>query len=156
MNSPQRTSTSSVAPTAAPQPLPLPRRRVVGERPDPAEERELGDEGDERQQREDGVLTARDQPRVTSAAVAARWPAKRPRRRSAMAAPLTPFGGDLLLEGDDPLEQRLGPRRAAGDVDVDGHELVDAFVTEYESQYGPPELLHAPKEMTYLGSGIWS
>src|ERR671934_811045 len=30
------------------------------------------------------------------------------------------------------------------------------FVTEYESQYGPPQLEHDPKEMTYLGSGIWS
>src|SRR5256885_12931102 len=30
------------------------------------------------------------------------------------------------------------------------------LVTEYESQYGPPQLLHAPNEMTYLGSGIWS
>src|SRR5918995_7116663 len=30
------------------------------------------------------------------------------------------------------------------------------FVTEYESQYGPPQLAHDPIEMTYLGSGIWS
>src|SRR3954453_9810790 len=30
------------------------------------------------------------------------------------------------------------------------------FVTEYESQYGPPQLEQAPKEMTYLGSGICS
>src|ERR1700755_3196568 len=30
------------------------------------------------------------------------------------------------------------------------------LVTEYESQYGPPQLLHAPNEITYLGSGIWS
>lgn len=30
------------------------------------------------------------------------------------------------------------------------------LVTEYESQYGPPQLEHAPKEMTYFGSGICS
>src|SRR5882757_7846950 len=30
------------------------------------------------------------------------------------------------------------------------------LVTQYESQYGPPQLEQAPKEMTYLGSGIWS
>lgn len=30
------------------------------------------------------------------------------------------------------------------------------FVTEYESQYGPPQFEQAPKEMTYLGSGICS
>ena len=30
------------------------------------------------------------------------------------------------------------------------------LVTEYESQYGPPEFEHAPNEMTYFGSGIWS
>src|ERR1700681_3757192 len=30
------------------------------------------------------------------------------------------------------------------------------FVTEYESQYGPPQLAHEPIEMTYLGSGICS
>src|SRR6266700_8450814 len=30
------------------------------------------------------------------------------------------------------------------------------LVTEYESQYGPPQSAQAPKEITYLGSGIWS
>src|SRR5919198_3512520 len=30
------------------------------------------------------------------------------------------------------------------------------FVTEYESQYGPPQFEQDPKEMTYFGSGIWS
>src|SRR5918994_5806512 len=30
------------------------------------------------------------------------------------------------------------------------------LVTEYESQYGPPQLEQAPNEITYLGSGIWS
>src|SRR6478672_5414409 len=30
------------------------------------------------------------------------------------------------------------------------------LVTQYESQYGPPEFEHEPKLMTYLGSGIWS
>src|ERR671914_1506560 len=30
------------------------------------------------------------------------------------------------------------------------------FVTEYESQYGPPQLEHDPNEITYFGSGIWS
>src|SRR5919201_255952 len=33
-------------------------------------------------------------------------------------------GLDLLLEADDPLDERLRPRRAAGDVDVDGDDLV--------------------------------
>ena len=32
---------------------------------------------------------------------------------------------DLDLQLQQPLEQRLGARRAAGDVDVDGHDLVD-------------------------------
>ena len=30
------------------------------------------------------------------------------------------------------------------------------LVTEYESQYGPPQLEQAPKEITYFGSGICS
>src|SRR5215471_17925707 len=30
------------------------------------------------------------------------------------------------------------------------------LVTQYESQYGPPEFEHAPNEMTYFGSGICS
>src|SRR3954452_5537196 len=30
------------------------------------------------------------------------------------------------------------------------------LVTEYESQYGPPQLAHEPMEITYLGSGICS
>ena len=30
------------------------------------------------------------------------------------------------------------------------------MVTQYESQYGPPQLAHEPNEMTYFGSGIWS
>ena len=29
-------------------------------------------------------------------------------------------------------------------------------VTEYESQYGPPQFAHEPMEMTYFGSGICS
>ena len=31
------------------------------------------------------------------------------------------------MQADDPLHQRLGPRRAAGHVDVDGDDLVDAL-----------------------------
>src|ERR687884_2191173 len=34
---------------------------------------------------------------------------------------------DLVLELDDRVHQRLRPRRAAGDVDVDRHELVGAL-----------------------------
>src|ERR671929_186373 len=34
---------------------------------------------------------------------------------------------DLLLELDDPVHQRLRPRRAARHVDVDRHELVGAL-----------------------------
>src|ERR671932_591752 len=34
---------------------------------------------------------------------------------------------DLVLQLDDPVHQRLRPRRAARDVDVDGHELVGAL-----------------------------
>src|SRR5918992_826565 len=30
------------------------------------------------------------------------------------------------------------------------------FVTEYESQYGPPQFAHEPIEITYFGSGICS
>ena len=60
------------------------------------------------------------------------------RRRSARAAGMTscalaaPLGGhvlvaDPLLQQDDALEQRLRPGRAAGHVDVDGDDLVDAL-----------------------------
>src|SRR5205823_9493398 len=34
---------------------------------------------------------------------------------------------DLLLDLEKPLEQSFGPRRAAGHVDVDGDDLVDAL-----------------------------
>src|SRR4029434_10669661 len=46
-----------------------------------------------------------------------------------LATPLLPdvLGGDLLLEPDDPLQQRLRPGRAARDVDVDRQDLVDAL-----------------------------
>lgn len=54
------------------------------------------------------------------------------------------------------MQQCLRPGRAAGHVDVDRDELVDPLVTEYESQYGPPQFEQAPNEMTYFGSGIWS
>ncbi len=30
------------------------------------------------------------------------------------------------------------------------------LVTQYESQYGPPEFEQEPNEITYFGSGIWS
>src|SRR3954453_24094954 len=30
------------------------------------------------------------------------------------------------------------------------------LVTQYESQYGPPQLEQEPNEITYLGCGIWS
>ena len=30
------------------------------------------------------------------------------------------------------------------------------LVTEYESQYGPPQFAHDPIEITYFGSGICS
>src|SRR6187402_3777407 len=36
-------------------------------------------------------------------------------------------GSDLLVEADDALDQRLGPRRAARHVDVDREDLVDAL-----------------------------
>ena len=29
-------------------------------------------------------------------------------------------------------------------------------MTQYESQYGPPQFEHDPNEITYFGSGIWS
>ncbi len=41
---------------------------------------------------------------------------------------------DALLQQHDALEQGLGPRRAAGDVDVDGMIWSTPLVTEYESQ----------------------
>ena len=34
--------------------------------------------------------------------------------------------------------------------------VISGTVTEYESQYGPPQLAHEPIEITYLGSGICS
>ena len=36
-----------------------------------------------------------------------------------------PLAVDLLLEGDEPIQEGLGGRRAAGDVDVDGEVFVD-------------------------------
>src|SRR5678816_1888457 len=46
-----------------------------------------------------------------------------------LATPLLPdvLGGDLLLEPDDPLQERLRPRGATGDVHIDRQDLVDAF-----------------------------
>src|SRR5215813_14517712 len=35
--------------------------------------------------------------------------------------------GDLLLQLDDAVDERLGPRRAAGDVDVYRHHLIHAL-----------------------------
>src|SRR5262249_47396978 len=61
---------------------------------------------------------------------------RRPRRR-ALRRPLSdrdavsilqvllPF--DLLLNLEEPFEQRFGPGWAAGDIDVDGDDLVDPF-----------------------------
>src|SRR5690606_4469671 len=43
-----------------------------------------------------------------------------------LARGLHPFAVDLLLELDHGFEEGLGAGRAAGDVDVDGDDLVDA------------------------------
>src|SRR3990172_1425952 len=40
-------------------------------------------------------------------------------------APQEGFDLDLVLELQDALDQRLGPRRTAGHVDVYGHDLID-------------------------------
>src|SRR5579859_2191013 len=47
--------------------------------------------------------------------------------RDAVALLQVFFAFDLLLDLEKPLEQSLGPWRAAGDVDVDGDDLVDPF-----------------------------
>src|SRR5437868_278397 len=53
-------------------------------------------------------------------------------RQPGAAAPLVPPPGDLaivdlLVEGEDGVDQRLGPGRASWRVHVDGHDLVDAL-----------------------------
>src|SRR5437867_11793322 len=50
-------------------------------------------------------------------------------RLGELATPLLPdvLAGDLLLEPDDAVEQRLRPGRAARDVDVDRDDLVHAL-----------------------------
>ncbi len=51
-------------------------------------------------------------------------PARPPRGRRLLGDELVLL--DLALQLQQPLEERLGARRAAGDVDVDRHDLVDA------------------------------
>src|SRR3712207_8996524 len=46
--------------------------------------------------------------------------------RSTLFPYTTLFRSDLLLELHDPMDQRIRPRRAAGQVDVDRQEVVDA------------------------------
>jgi hypothetical protein len=64
--------------------------------------------------------------------------------------------GIRLLQEHDALEQRLGPRRAAGTYDVDRDDLVDALGDRVRVPVGPPQLAHEPIEITYFGSGICS
>ena len=40
---------------------------------------------------------------------------------------LDPLVGDLLLQLDDAVDHRLGPRRAAGDEHVDRHDLIEPW-----------------------------
>ena len=95
----------------------------------------------------------------------------RPRRRSAAAAcsrigarpslrsPALRIGccdaRDLVLQLHDPVDHRLRPRRAAGDVDVDRDDLVDAqqrgvVLVEAAARRA------APKAITHFGSHICS
>jgi hypothetical protein len=55
-----------------------------------------------------------------------------------------------------PLSNASGRGGQPGTYTSTGMIWSTPFVTEYESQYGPPELAHEPKLMTYFGSGIWS
>ena len=63
---------------------------------------------------------------------------------------------DALLQHHDALQQRFGPRRAPGMYTSTGMIWSTPLVTEYESQYGPPQFAHEPIEITYFGSGICS
>ena len=63
---------------------------------------------------------------------------------------------DALLQQHDALDERLGPRGQPGTYTSTGMIWSTPLVTEYESQYGPPQFAHDPIEITYFGSGICS
>src|SRR2546425_9220472 len=60
---------------------------------------------------------------------------------------------DPLLQQDDALEQRLGPRRTAGDVDVDRDDLIDALRDRVGVPIGAPAVGAAPHGDDVLGVG---
>ena len=80
-----------------------------------------------------GSVSAVTSGRWSSAADATRPPAY----RAWICAAGQRLAGDLLLEPDDPLEQRLGARRAPGDVDVDRDDRVDALGDAVGVPVGP-------------------
>src|SRR4051794_91685 len=61
---------------------------------------------------------------------------------------------DLVLQLDDPVHQRLGPGRAAGDVDVHGYELVgalhDGVVVEHAGARGAGAHRDHPLRLEHL------
>ena len=66
-----------------------------------------------------------------------------------------PLAGDLVLNPHQSLEQAFGSRRAAGHVDVDEHNEVDALDHMVAHlKYGPPPVVQAPMAITYFGSGM--
>ena len=65
------------------------------------------------------------------------------------------FLADLLTQDEDRVDEGLGAGRAAGQVDVDGNDVV-AALDDGVVLKTPPEDAHAPMEMTHLGSGIES
>jgi len=70
----------------------------------------------------------------------------------------SPPAGDLILEFDDSLDQGLGTRRTAGDVDINRQELVgtlDDVVLPFIDER-PSGIAQFPRAMTHFGSGIWS
>ena len=126
----------------------------------------------------------RARPRWSAARRSSRRPASRRRRRrssrrhcsspficdvgvAASAAASAARGGllavdaerlvlDLLVQREDRVDQHLGPRRAAGQVDVDRDDVVDALHDRVVVEHAAGADAHTPIESTHLGSDIWS
>src|SRR5438477_8937314 len=76
---------------------------------------------------------------LRASAAAARclqWLDRGPRRPASLRALLAALFHDLVLQREEPIHQRFGARRAAGDVNVDGDDLVDALEDAVVSRVG--------------------
>ena len=112
-----------------------------------------------------GTVTARAGPSPVGATPSLSWITARAwsgvtgsvdlgRGRGALAR--LPEVRDLVLQDEEPVEERLRRRRAARHVDVHRHHAIHALHHVVAVAEGAPELAHEPMDTTHLGSGIWS